>query len=479
MPRAWSTVLQVQRTVLRVGVTVPSPDTPAPRITKRVSRRCVVGTAAPRHSFSGTMEPMKIRLVPNDTIRVGRVGGVAVGIHWGTVVMVLITAAILAQTTLPAQDPDASRWEHWVVGLMGATALFGSVLAHEMGHALAAIRSGVPVSGVSLWFMGGVARLERLAPTPGAEFAIAAAGPAANVVLAAFAGLLYLATASAWPLMGIMATWFGIMNLVLALTNLVPAAPLDGGRILSSVLWKWRGDPEWGRLQAARMGFIFGAALVGGGLWLIWDGRTQIGIWPIAVGLYLIWGALSEIRAAALRSRLQSITVGALATPYPPAVPDSTSVATLLDWLRDSPAAVGVTHWDHHPVGFITADMVRTLSEAEQSWTTTGSVMLPVDLCPAAWADESITTVTTRLDHRSPVLLRIYEPHHGQFIGTTSHAQMVAVVDPMGPYGEPNWWGQDSGFHQGQAQPRGLRNRVMAARAALSEYAFGSESLSR
>ncbi len=253
---------------------------------------------------------------------------------------------------------------------------FVSLLAHEFGHAVAARRHDVGVIGLTLWVLGGMAKLTRQAPTPRAEFQIAVAGPAANVacgaVFAALAWFLY--GEEYWILGGAVCVWLAAVNLLLAVTNLAPGSPLDGGRVLAAFLWRRNGDAERSRLIAARAGLALGLIIVALGLAeSLWVGRLS-GYMTIAIGVFVAAAARGDIAGAAIRSRLAATRLDTLMVRYPTAVPDGSTAKQFLEWSNQQPvrSANPVTRWGNEPLGYLTASMVAQIPEADRSWTTVG-----------------------------------------------------------------------------------------------------------
>lgn len=233
------------------------------------------------------------------TLRLGTVSGIPVGLNWGLAAVAALYLVSLSTSLFPSAVPDASTLSYWSAGLAAVVLFFASVLAHEIGHAVVAQREGIRVRSITLWLLGGVAELEDEATTPGAEFRIAAAGPAVSLLLGGtFLGAsLALAAVAGDGLAPTTLGWLGLINLVLALFNLVPAAPLDGGRILAAALWKRSGRPYDARRRAATAGQVFGYALVMLGTFTLLDGGT---FWPLILGWFLTAAATSEKQRARL-----------------------------------------------------------------------------------------------------------------------------------------------------------------------------------
>jgi Zn-dependent protease len=168
------------------------------------------------------------------TLRLGRIAGIRVGVHWSVLVIFVIIAVGLAEGRLPEAHPGRPPWQYWAAGILAAVVFFASLLAHEIAHAVVARHSGVEADDITLWLLGGTARLKEEAPSPGAELRIAGVGPLVSLVLgvafAAVAGALRAAGSSGLTVEAV--AWLAGINLTLAVFNALPAAPLDGGRLL-------------------------------------------------------------------------------------------------------------------------------------------------------------------------------------------------------------------------------------------------------
>lgn len=222
----------------------------------------------------------------NETIRLGEIKGVRVGLNWSVIAIFLLLLFGLAAGRFPLRYPDLGVALYVVAGLAAATVFLGSLLAHELAHALVARRNGGKVDGITLWLFGGVARLETESKDPGAEMRMAAVGPFVSLALAAVFGTASWALAAATGdsiAVGVL-QWLALINGILAVFNLVPAAPLDGGRILRAFLWRRRGDRFTATITAARAGRAFGWLLVGVGLVELVAAGLAGGLWLALIG---------------------------------------------------------------------------------------------------------------------------------------------------------------------------------------------------
>ncbi len=240
------------------------------------------------------------------SLRLGTFAGVKVGIHWSIVLIAVLLTAGLAGTVLPLSADGYSSGAYLVAAVATAVLFLGSIVAHELGHSVVAQRNGIRVRGITLFALGGVAALESEPRSPGAAARIALAGPAMSVVVGAGALLgALLLEALAFPALVVAALgWLGVVNLGLAVFNMLPALPLDGGRVLQAGLWRRTGDQHVATIKAATVGRYLGTGLVLLGLWQFSQGAA--GLWTAAIGVFVIATARGEeFRARYLQRRAE------------------------------------------------------------------------------------------------------------------------------------------------------------------------------
>lgn len=335
----------------------------------------------------------------------GSVGGVPVRLHWSALITLGVATWVLGGAVLPTSDPGLPVGSRWAIAV-GAGALFlASLLAHEAAHALLARRNGVPVGSVTLWLLGGVAELRGDPPGPGAEARIVGVGPLTSVGCAAvFAGLAAGGAALRIPDVATTALgWLALVNLALAVFNTLPAAPLDGGRLLHALLWWRTGD----RLRATRVvsnaGRVLGAVLMGLGVVEVILASGIGGLWLVLVGWFLFAAAGNEQRVRGVVDALGGRRVRDVMTPEPLTVPATWSVARTAAVLSEHP-----THADHIPVvdaggraaGLVAlADLVR-VPPLQRPFTALGSVARPVERLVCTRPDEDLSQLLARLPER-------------------------------------------------------------------------------
>jgi Zn-dependent protease/CBS domain-containing protein len=243
------------------------------------------------------------------TFKLGRIAGIDVGVNWTWLVVFALVTWSLAANVFPDSKPGLSQTTYIVMAAIAAAVFFSCLLMHELGHALQARRDRVAIEGITLWLFGGVARFKGMFPTAGAEFRIALAGPVVSLVIGAL--LLGVAWLFALPnaVDGVV-RWLGYINLLLLAFNLLPALPLDGGRLLRSALWQFKGNFTQATRIAAGLSRVFGQLLIAGGLVVVIFGGAFGGIWIAFIGWFLMLAANNELGQARSRQALSGMHVG-------------------------------------------------------------------------------------------------------------------------------------------------------------------------
>lgn len=247
--------------------------------------------------------------------------------------LVALVVWTLSAGYFPSLYQDLSMRTYIWMGVLAALGLIASLVIHELSHSLVARRFGMNIRGITLFMLGGAAEMAEEPPTPRAEFLMAAAGPAASLVLAAvfyLAATAFSQTDLPAPFLGII-TYLAGINVILALFNLVPAFPLDGGRLLRAVLWAMRGDIRWATRIAANLGGGFGIALILLGIYSIFVGNFVSGMWAFLIGLFVRAAAASSYQQLVAREVLGGITVANVMTRNPVTVAPGVSVADLVE----------------------------------------------------------------------------------------------------------------------------------------------------
>lgn len=334
----------------------------------------------------------------SSSVTLFRISGIRVGVHWSWLVVFGLITWQLATAIFPDQNPGLGDGTYWSMAVAAAVLFFTSLLLHELGHALQARREGMEIEGITLWLFGGVAQFRGMFPSAGAEFRIAIAGPLVSLVLGAgFVGLA-LAITGVDALDGI-AAWLGIMNLALLVFNLLPALPLDGGRVLRSALWALRSDFAWATRVAAAIGRAFGALMIAGGLAIgFFSGDATNGLWFAILGWFLFGAASAEAQYGQVYGKLAGLRVRDLMVRSPTTVSPDQRIGELIgglvrgDRLDAFPVVKG-----GRPVGLLPFSLIADVPRSEWDARTVGERMLPLAVIPVFASDESLDHALQRL----------------------------------------------------------------------------------
>jgi Zn-dependent protease len=323
-----------------------------------------------------------------------RVIGIPIRFHWSLFVIIGLLSLDLSAGLFPGGGAAAVAG-----GVLLAAALFASVLAHELGHSVVARHEGVEVDGITLWLLGGMARLRNNPETPGAAFRIAVAGPVVSFGLALGFGILATTGAAfALPVAVVDSlAWLAFVNGVLGVFNLVPAAPLDGGRILAAALWARHGDQWRASATAAKAGRYAGWALVGlGAIGLALDSPYG-GLWPMLLGWFVITAAGAEERHATAQAGLSGLLVRDVMRPAPEVGPGWLTVEAFRDRRPDASGTVlPVARWEGEVAGVVTPDRLAAVPPEQAHMTRVLDVAIPMESLRIARPEEPVGDVLAR-----------------------------------------------------------------------------------
>ncbi len=389
-------------------------------------------------------------------IRLFRLFGFDVHVDASWLLLAVLIAWSLAAGVFPGMAPGLPPSTYWWMGIAATIGLLFSIVFHEMSHSLVARRFDMPIRGITLFIFGGVAEMEDEATSPRGEFLMAVAGPVASGVLGfLFFGLFNLMAGARGPAAVAGVLWYlGYLNWALAIFNLVPAFPLDGGRMLRAVLWGWRGDPIWATRVAAAAGNGFGILLIVLGLFDVLRGDFVGGVWSFLIGMFLRGAADAAYQQTLARQILGGQPVSRFMNRQPITVPPDITIRELVeDYVyRYHHKSFPVVR-DGRLVGCVSTGQLGSLDRAEWDRRTVADVM---ETCSA---DNMVTPETDALEALSKMQRtgrsRLLVVRQGQLAGILALRDLIeflALKLELEPRG-PQIPGQPQGGMGGSRQP--------------------------
>jgi Zn-dependent protease/CBS domain-containing protein len=367
----------------------------------------------------------------NENLSLGRIAGIHIGLNWSLLVIAALIAWSLASGILPLSAPGQTSGAYWAAGVVAALVYLASLLAHELAHSIVAMRRGVRVEGITLWLFGGVSRFGSETSSPGSQALIIFVGPLTSLVLGAVFFLVSIPIGGgANPgLLPVTLAWLGYINILLGLFNLVPAFPLDGGRLLQSLIWLRTGDRLRATSIAVRVGMVFAYLLIAYGLaTFIFAGNLIGGVWSVFLGWFLLSAARSEEAAGLIRQALSGTTVADVMTPNPVQAPDDISVENALHgYVLASRHSTFPTHDAGGRLsGLLTMAALKNVAPDARETTLIKQVICPLDSVSTAGPADPITNLLGISEGCSEGRTLVVE--NGRLVGIISPSDISRLV---------------------------------------------------
>jgi Zn-dependent protease/CBS domain-containing protein len=364
-------------------------------------------------------------------IRIARFFGFDIRLDPSWFVVFLLVLWTFAQSEFPRQSPGLSTLEYIIMAWTGAILFFASVLLHELAHSAMARARGIQVEGITLFIFGGMAQIRGEVPTPKDEFLVTVVGPLSSAAI----GLLLLLFARIAESMGAsqaivgVADYLALLNFVLAVFNMIPGFPLDGGRLLRSAVWYVSKDFRKATRWASLVGRGFGYLMVGFGVISLFGGVFVGGMWLIFIGWFLAQSAEANYRQLAIRRVLEGVAVKEAMTKNPESVGSDLMLRDLVDelFLKRRYSAFPVEDSDGNVAGLITLSQVKEVDRDSWPTTSVGSVMTGICEAVVVRPDDSLAEVLTKLE--SADVGRAVVVSDGRLVGVISRADVAAWLD--------------------------------------------------
>lgn len=364
-------------------------------------------------------------------LRVARFFGFEIRLDLSWFVVFLLVLWTFAQWVFPSRVPGLSRGLYITMALVGASLFFASVLLHELAHSVMARARGIQVEGITLFIFGGVARIRSEATNPKDEFLITIVGPLSSALI----GAVLLVFARIGESVGLhraftgVAEYLAILNFILAAFNLIPGFPLDGGRLLRSLVWHVTRDVRKATRMASLTGQGFGFVMIGLGVLSLFRGFIVSGIWLIFIGWFLSQAAEASYRQLIMRRILQGVQVKEAMTRRPETVGPDLTLRDLVDnyFLMRRYSAFPVLDSAGQPLGLITLRQVKEIDRGK--WPTTQVSAVMTHICEAVRVrpEDSLAQVLSKLE--SAGVGRALVVEDGRLEGVISRADVAAWLD--------------------------------------------------
>jgi Zn-dependent protease/CBS domain-containing protein len=351
-----------------------------------------------------------------------RIFGFAIRMDASWIVIAILVTWSLAAAVFPNIYPGLPISSYWWMGLVGAVAFFGCIVIHELCHSLVANHYKLPMKGITLFIFGGVAEMGSEPQSPKVEFLMAIAGPIASVILGLICEGIRVLAAPSWPVevVGVLA-YLAWINIILAVFNMIPAFPLDGGRVLRAALWHFKGDLVRATSIASRIGSGFGVLLMLYGVWQLFAGAFIGAIWYFLIGMFLRNASRMSYQHLLLRTELAGEPVSRFMRPHPITIPRDLSVRQFVqDYMyRYDFKVYPVINDEGDLVGCVTMQDVRGLSPEEWDRRTVAELAKPCSAENTVTPETDAVQALAQLQHTGGTNLFVTERNH-----------LLAVVSP-------------------------------------------------
>jgi Zn-dependent protease len=352
------------------------------------------------------------KLMTRPNIPLGRILGIPIGLDYSWFLIFALLTWMLAGSYYPAEFKTWPPLLYWFMGAATAIMLFVSVLLHELGHSVVALRFKVPVRSITLFIFGGVAQIGAEPPSAKAEFIIAIAGPIVSLALAVLFSVAQPAVAGIQPLWGL-AKYLAYINFALVLFNLIPGFPLDGGRVFRALVWAATKNMRRATLIAANAGRFFGFLFIFAGVWQMFNGNFGGGLWIAFIGWFLDNAASQQVNQVMFQGLLAGHTVSQAMSSHCATVPADLTLQQLVDEhiLGGGHRCFLVTR-EADTVGMITLHRVKEVPRHDWATTTAAQVMLPLEQLKRTDPDTQLWTALQQMDRDGVNQLPVTRDNH-------------------------------------------------------------------
>ncbi len=362
------------------------------------------------------------------SLRIGKIFGIDIYIHISWVIILVLLTWSLAVGWFPVLYHGFSAVTYWVLGFIAAVLLFVSVLLHELAHSVVARARGLPVKNITLFIFGGVSNIEKEPGSPGVEFQMAVVGPLTSLLIGVLAFVLLFLLGQYSSALAAILWYLGLANILLGIFNLIPGFPLDGGRVLRSIVWKIDGNLRRATRIVTVVGQIIAYLFILVGIWLFFVGYFIDGLWLGFIGWFLLSSAQSANSEVMLQSVFRGVTVSEVMNTAPTTVPANISLQKLVDeyFLPLGLRSAFVIQGDRL-AGLITLSDIRHVPREEWGQTPVGLAMIPRDRLHIVSPQQSLNDVLPLMAGRDVNQLPVVQDE--RLVGVLSRDAIVRYLE--------------------------------------------------
>ncbi len=362
------------------------------------------------------------------SLRIGKIAGIDIYIHVSWIIILVLLTVSLAIGWFPQLYPGQSTANYWIVSLIAALLLFVSVLLHELAHSLVARRRGLPVKNITLFIFGGVSNIEQEPKDPGIEFQVAVVGPITSILIGVVCFLLQLPLRGTNSPLEEILYYLAVTNILLGVFNLIPAFPLDGGRVLRSIIWKISGSMRQATRAASITGQFIAYLFILLGIWLFFTVSILDGIWLGFIGWFLLNSAQSANSQVMLASVFNGVTVGEVMNPKPTTVPANISLQQLVDaYFLPGGLRYALVMQADQLVGLITLSDIRHIPRDQWGQVSVSYAMIPLERLHVVSPQQTLSDVLPLMAGRDVNQLPVVQ--NGTPVGIVSRDAIVQYLE--------------------------------------------------
>jgi Zn-dependent protease len=359
----------------------------------------------------------------NTSLKIARIWGIPIGLHISWFLIFILLTWSLSTSYFPLEYPKLGVSAYVALAAVTSILFFGSVLAHELGHSIIALRNQIPVKNITLFIFGGVAQIEREPRTPGAEFRIAIAGPIVSLVLGLIFGGLWLLD-QAVPYLAAPSLYLMRINLILAFFNLIPGFPLDGGRVLRAIAWQITGSYPRATRFATTSGQIVAFGFIAIGVYAMFNQLFMNGLWLVFIGWFLQNAAAVTAAQLRLQEALKGVTVQQAMTTDCTQIPGLMPVSELVeDHVLTGGHRCFYISDPNGLAGMVTLRDITQLPKPKWRFTTAGQIMVPLDRVVHVSPQTELITALHIMDNANVAQVPVLEA--GRLVGTLTREQII------------------------------------------------------